>query len=296
MWVSKPPFGTPLNRSHSLLRGLLLWYPFLEGGGTVVRNPVNPRLYEGTFSGITPSTVGGWSGGKDGSSILFDGTNDTITTTESTAFNFSTTTFSVSGRFRTTSASNIYIFGKHGASSIGGWGVGVSNDTANKFGVVVKNTGASSNCILRSSSTSVNDGRWHSFAAIITTNSVTSGNNTCSIYIDGALDQGSATISGTSDGSSSSNLSIGSRAAGNFFSGSLDDLRVYNRRLTQEEIWTLHVDPWQMFLTESPFALNTVAAGGSLIKTVNGLAIASVKTLNGLAIASVKTRNGLTNV
>lgn len=36
--------------------------------------------------------------------------------------------------------------------------------------------------------------------------------------------------------------------------------------------------------------------GGSLIKTVNGLAIASVKTINGLAIASVKTYNGLTNV
>lgn len=38
------------------------------------------------------------------------------------------------------------------------------------------------------------------------------------------------------------------------------------------------------------------AAGGGLIKTVNGLAIASVKTVNGLAIASVKTVNGLTNV
>jgi hypothetical protein len=32
-----------------------------------------------------------------------------------------------------------------------------------------------------------------------------------------------------------------------------------------------------------------------LVKTVNGLAIASVKTLNGLAIASVKTINGLDN-
>lgn len=38
------------------------------------------------------------------------------------------------------------------------------------------------------------------------------------------------------------------------------------------------------------------AAGGSLIKTVNGLAIASVKTIKDLAIASVKTVNGLTNV
>lgn len=39
-----------------------------------------------------------------------------------------------------------------------------------------------------------------------------------------------------------------------------------------------------------------VGGGGSQIKTINGLAIASVKTINGLAIASVKKRNGLTNV
>lgn len=37
-------------------------------------------------------------------------------------------------------------------------------------------------------------------------------------------------------------------------------------------------------------------ATASLIKTVNGLALANVKTINGLAIASVKTWNGLSNV
>ena len=37
----------------------------------------------------------------------------------------------------------------------------------------------------------------------------------------------------------------------------------------------------------------TTAAGGSAIKTIDGLAKASVKTVNGLAIASVKTVNGL---
>lgn len=39
--------------------------------------------------------------------------------------------------------------------------------------------------------------------------------------------------------------------------------------------------------------LDLQEAGGSSIKTVNGLAVASVKTKNGLAIASVKTINGL---
>lgn len=35
------------------------------------------------------------------------------------------------------------------------------------------------------------------------------------------------------------------------------------------------------------------AGGGSTIKTIDGLALASIKTVNGLAIASMKTRNGL---
>jgi len=35
-----------------------------------------------------------------------------------------------------------------------------------------------------------------------------------------------------------------------------------------------------------------VAAEGAVVKTINGLALASVKTYNGLAIGSVKTING----
>ena len=40
-------------------------------------------------------------------------------------------------------------------------------------------------------------------------------------------------------------------------------------------------------------AFEYIAAGGGVIKTVNGLAFASVKTVQGLAIASVKTINGV---
>lgn len=43
-------------------------------------------------------------------------------------------------------------------------------------------------------------------------------------------------------------------------------------------------------------ALAPPAAGGSVIKTINGLVIASVKTVNGLAVASMKTINQVTNV
>lgn len=49
---------------------------------------------------------------------------------------------------------------------------------------------------------------------------------------------------------------------------------------------------WGAWATTRSFT-TIVSAGGSVIKTVNGLAKASVKTWNGLAIASVKTINGI---
>lgn len=45
--------------------------------------------------------------------------------------------------------------------------------------------------------------------------------------------------------------------------------------------------------TNDPKLVVTHTAGGSSVKTKNGLAVASVKTYNGLAIASTKTVNGL---
>lgn len=268
-WVSKPLPGTPINQLHPQLRGLMLWYPLLEGGGTTVRNPANFNAYPGIFSGIGTSTTSGWRGGYNGgSSILFDGTDDNILTNTDNPFDFANTTFTVTGRFRTSkTAVNMYIFGKIGSGSTGGWGVGVGNDASNKFGVVVKNSGATSNCILRSSNTTVTDNKWHHFAAIITTDSSTSANNTATIYIDGALDQGTATISGTSDGSSSANLRIGNRESGNPFNGYLEDLRLYTRGLSANEVLDIHLNPWAMFQHKAPFYYNTVSGGAVLARS-----------------------------
>jgi len=61
-----------------------------------------------------------------------------------------------------------------------------------------------------------------------------------------------------------------------------------NNYTTPEAIGTIN-NPTRLYSTYATYT----ASGGSAIKTINGLAIASVKTVNGLAIASVKTWNGL---
>lgn len=46
-------------------------------------------------------------------------------------------------------------------------------------------------------------------------------------------------------------------------------------------------------LRMSVYVTYNTGGGGGVVKTINGLAYASVKTLNGLAVASVKTKNGI---
>lgn len=55
------------------------------------------------------------------------------------------------------------------------------------------------------------------------------------------------------------------------------------------------VSPVKQFVSSMSFINSTATSGGGggTLKTVNGLAIASVKTIDDLAIASVKTMDGL---
>lgn len=58
---------------------------------------------------------------------------------------------------------------------------------------------------------------------------------------------------------------------------------------TMSLTWTRTNSGWETL----GWPINPVAAGGAVIKTVDGLALASNKTIDGLALASIKTRNGL---
>lgn len=70
-----------------------------------------------------------------------------------------------------------------------------------------------------------------------------------------------------------------------------------NYDITAQEVitWTLPASiltSGAQIVATPTFTIDLVA-GGSAIKSINGLLKASIKTINGLAIASVKTRNGL---
>lgn len=68
------------------------------------------------------------------------------------------------------------------------------------------------------------------------------------------------------------------------FNGSLDEIALWSRDLSTDELSTLY---------NSGSGLQYPFSTSSSIKTVNGLARASVKVFNGLSLSSVKSINGL---
>jgi trimeric autotransporter adhesin len=74
------------------------------------------------------------------------------------------------------------------------------------------------------------DNQWHLIA-------VTFDGNNLSIYLDGVF----ATSKTTTLNTSSTKLTIGNRLGTDFFNGSLDDIRIYNRALTTNEIQQTYI-------------------------------------------------------
>lgn len=83
-----------------------------------------------------------------------------------------------------------------------------------------------------SSTTDIVDGNWHQVIA-------TYDGSSMRIYIDGVLEATTSSITGAID-NDSSNVDIGRKADNNqFFNGQIDDVRIYNRALSSEEVLSL---------------------------------------------------------
>ena len=176
-----------------------------------------------------------WTTGQVNSALSFDA-NDYVVGSSS-PFDFEDATFTVAAWFKTASSDGTIV--SEGGGSTGGWSLDLKSG---KVRVTLK-TSAGLDAFLVDGISFCSDNTWHHVGAVVTTSTSHYMGNSGYIYIDGA------TVSNINwlihaYNSSGDNWAIGAKAAGTAsnFNGLIDEVAVYDRALSLEEIEQLYTN------------------------------------------------------
>ncbi|MHC4682391.1 MAG: LamG-like jellyroll fold domain-containing protein [Planctomycetota bacterium] len=211
--------------------GLVGYWPLDEGAG----DTTSDRSGNGNDGALNQP---GWDVGKFGSALNFDGVDDYVDCGNPSIFDFGTSDFTVSAWIQTTNRSGETIFGNGGDNSGGiRYRLYVEGNPGVKILVDDNSTKYDPE-----GNIPVEDGQWHHIVGM-------RRGTTLRVYIDGVEDQGAtshgeSTIPATYDLSGTSqhpayigactNNETGQRIK--FWGGLIDDVALWNRALTLEEI------------------------------------------------------------
>ncbi|MFA5165406.1 MAG: LamG domain-containing protein [Candidatus Omnitrophota bacterium] len=188
--------------------------------------------------------------GISGKALRFDGTNDRVVTTRQNP----TTAMSVSVWCKTSAVVGRLV-SQYFAGDIG-FILGIGSATNGKPRFRVSSDGAT--LIALEASSTVNDGAWHHIVGVFV------GSTSLKIYID-AADAGTNTTSiPASIYASTKSITIGSDPANAInFTGDIDEVRIYNRALTQAEITWLYAHPsdWGAISKAEPLLVGRTTPG-----------------------------------
>lgn len=170
----------------------------------------------GSVSGATWSSLGRLNG-----TFIFDGIDDYINASNSSLLNFGTGNFSIEFWMKTGSSASMRIISKILTS---GYEVYIAGGYIDIY--IWDGTNDAQNDPLTKKR---NDNSWHHVAVL-------KNSSLLYLYIDGSY-EGGWDSSSVGDINTTSDLMIGSlNGTGHFFNGSIDELIIYNRTLTAEEI------------------------------------------------------------
>ncbi|MBI4173447.1 MAG: hypothetical protein HY519_01890, partial [Candidatus Aenigmarchaeota archaeon] len=220
--------------------GLVLAYSFEEGIGNSTNDWSN-LTNNGTLVNFTCVTLGcnetgGWNAsGRFGQGMLLDGADDYLNVSDNPVFDFSgsftlaawikKSSFGTNGQVVVARRINetplaLYALSVHGLFA--------NNQSKAIFGI---RNASGENPLQIASLTSVADGNWHHIAGVRNI-----AQTRLEIYVDGTLE---ATIADNVTGSISQGVfTVGKQnsGGGSFFNGSIDEVRTWNRALSQLEI------------------------------------------------------------
>jgi hypothetical protein len=171
--------------------------------------------------------------GNPDSAYSFNGTDSWIELPDNDSLDVGTGDFSIAAWIKTTNATNNgRIFSKGSSQCVPGYMMRLGDDS-----IWIEAGGSGGGCVTAGpGNVTVTDGQWHfvTWVAKRATNS--------SIYIDGLLENVIEQDTSSNDFSNDRNPKIGYNDVGNVpeaFDGVIDDMRVYRKALTQEEVTAL---------------------------------------------------------
>ncbi|MDB6080079.1 MAG: hypothetical protein JWO82_3826, partial [Akkermansiaceae bacterium] len=216
---------------------LVAWLKFDEGAGTQAFDSSDGG-HQGTLTGMGAAP---WITGRYAGALTFDGSGQRVTMS-----NIATADFTISFWMRSTTAFPVTDSASSGSALIHADGPGATNDfliagtrsgSTNRITFQTGHADGSSNSAVQGLS-NVTTGQWQQVAV---TRSRTSGE--MKLYLNGVLE--GATTGGTDTLSANPVISIGGnpQSALNSFTGDLDQLRIHDRVLSDEEIQSLGAEP-----------------------------------------------------
>ena len=252
----KPIRGQAPNRSHPLMRGLLGWWICVEAGGV-------PRDFSGNgVDGIFSDTVG-WTPGQTGHALNFTAAGTLDLGTDDNAYDPGTGSFTYSCRVsaNTNTGEIMGTFADTG-SPVSYWDIYFQNGASSLSYLFRCRDTTNHSAGFNVTTTHIPDyNAWHMVTCVLDRNT-----DLMKAYVDGKF-IGSGSLTFVVNISTDDVPRIGGRnIAGSEterLTGNIDDVRIWNRALSTEEILSVYNHPYAAFLDEEPRAIFSGLAGSS---------------------------------
>ena len=214
------------SQGDPLEKGLVGYWKLDDGSGTSATDSSGNANTGTLTNGPT------WTTGQIGGATSFDGTDDYINVGNQSALNLGINNFSISvWIFDTGATQNTLAINKRNALNTAGYELldsvtpgthsfRVGDGTVNVAGYSV---------------TGLNNGSWHLLTGVVDRNS-----QKLITYLDGFHIGTDVSITGMSSVDNTQAFQIGARGGATNFKGSLDEVRIYNRALSADEVAKLY--------------------------------------------------------